>query len=39
MHSPVVVKRVHELKTRRMELNLCAMKWKKFIAKEWKAAN
>ena len=38
MHSPVVVKRVHELKVTQ-ELSLCAMKWKKFIAKEWKVEN
>ena len=40
MHSPVVVKRLHELKdTQKGATLMCPMKWKKFIAKEWKAGN
>ena len=39
MHSPVLAKRVHELKdTQKGVDRLCAMKWRKFIAREWKAA-
>ena len=35
MHSPVLAKRVHELKDTQ-ELSLCAMRWRKSTAREWK---
>ena len=36
MHSPILAKRVYELKETQ-GLNLCAMKWRKSIVREWKA--
>ena len=37
MHSPILAKRMYELKGDTERLNLCAMKWRKSIVKEWKA--
>lgn len=39
MHSPIVVKQVDELKDTQKGPRLCALKWRKFIAKEWKVGN
>ena len=39
MHSPVLAKRVHELKDTKKGATLMCHEMEKFIAKEWKAAN
>lgn len=39
MHSPVLAKRVHELKDTQKGIELMCHEMEKFIAKEWKVGN